>query len=96
MFSYFRGIQEDCCQLQAEYVHELLFNRLVKLSQKKVWLGELVITIAVDWDVKLKQTFLLYFFSNKLIKMLIFFQEYHQWHTVGIQIKHEQQATEIA
>ena len=77
-------------------MHELLFNRLVKLSQKKVWLGELVITIAVDWDVKLKQTFLLYFFSNKLIKMKIFFQEYYQWHTVGIQIKREQQATNVA
>ena len=30
-------------------VHEVLFNRLVKLAQEKVWLGER--TIAVDWDV---------------------------------------------
>ena len=33
------------------YVHKVLVNRLVKLSQKKVWLGELNrpdITIAVD------------------------------------------------
>ena len=54
--------------IQAEYVHEVLFNRLVKLSQKKVWLGELFITIAVDWDVKLKQTFLLYFYQINLSK----------------------------
>ena len=31
-------------------MHKLLVNRLVKLAQEKVWLGEL--TIAVDWDVK--------------------------------------------
>ena len=33
---------------------EVLVNRLFKLAQEKVWLGELtpVMTIAVDWDVK--------------------------------------------
>ena len=31
-------------------MHEILFNRLFKLAQEKVWLGEM--TIAVDWYVK--------------------------------------------
>ena len=33
-----------------KYVHEVLVNRLVKLAQEKVWLGEqrLSLTIAVD------------------------------------------------
>ena len=36
-------------------MHELLVNRLFKIGQGKVWLGELTVppmTIAVDWDVK--------------------------------------------
>ena len=31
-----------------KYVHEVLVNRLVKLVQEKVWLGELTVIIAVD------------------------------------------------
>ena len=42
-------------------MHKVLVNRLVKVAQEKVWLGELTrlnMTIAVDWDVNLqiKQT----------------------------------------
>ena len=39
-------------------MHEVLVNRLFKLAQEKVWLGELtvpVMTIAVDWDVQQQQ-----------------------------------------
>ena len=41
-----------------KYVHEVLVNVLVKLTQEKVWLGDLRrtdrpdMTIAVDWVVK--------------------------------------------
>ena len=36
-----------------KYVHKVMVNCLVKLTQKKVWLGDLTnMTIAVDWDVK--------------------------------------------
>ena len=34
---------KGCCQLQAQYVHKLLVNCLFKLTQEKVWLGELTI-----------------------------------------------------
>ena len=38
---------------ERKYVHEVLVNRLFKLTQKKLWLGDRpVMTIAVDWDVK--------------------------------------------
>ena len=33
------SFKNGCCQ----YVHEVLFNRLFKLAQKKVWLGELTV-----------------------------------------------------
>ena len=39
-------------------MHEVLVNRLFKLAQEKVWLGELtvpVMTIAVDCDVQQQQ-----------------------------------------
>ena len=37
-----------------KYVHKVMVNCLVKLTQEKVWLDELTnMTIAVDWDVKL-------------------------------------------
>ena len=35
--------KKGCCQLQPKYVHEVLINRLFKLAQEKVWLGELTI-----------------------------------------------------
>ena len=38
-----------------KYVQEVLVNRVVKKSGKRIWLDELIIsnmTIAVDWDVK--------------------------------------------
>ena len=37
---------------KGKYVHEVLVIPLVKLAQEKMWLGELTMTIAVDWDVK--------------------------------------------
>ena len=64
-------------------MHELLVNRLYKLAQETVWLGELTfppITIPVDWEVKRlnkqykqKHLFMLLllsavFFQNKLFK----------------------------
>ena len=35
------SFKKSCCQLQANYVLEVLFNCLFKLAQKKVWLGDL-------------------------------------------------------
>ena len=38
-----------------KYAHEALVNRLVKLVQEKLWLGEMTVPdmdIAVEWDVK--------------------------------------------
>ena len=49
---------KGCFSYKRKYVHKVLVNRLVKLVQEKVWLGEMTVppmTIAVDWDVK-KQT----------------------------------------
>ena len=37
------SFKKGCCQLQANYVHELLVNRIFKPAQEKVWLGELTI-----------------------------------------------------
>ena len=34
-------IQEGYISYKRKYVHEVLFNRFVKLAQEKVWLGEL-------------------------------------------------------
>ena len=37
------SFKNGCCQLETKYVHEVLVNRLFKLAQEKVWLGELTI-----------------------------------------------------
>ena len=44
--------KKGCFQLNGKYVHKVLVNCLVQLAQEKVWLGDLDMTIAVDWDVK--------------------------------------------
>ena len=37
-------------------MHKVMVNRLVKLAQEKVWLGDVTdqsdMTITVDWDLK--------------------------------------------
>ena len=44
------SIPDPCClsyfvvSYKRKYVHELLVNPLVKLSQEKVWLGELTVS----------------------------------------------------
>ena len=35
-----------------KYVHIVLVSCLVKLAQKKMWLGEQTVLTAVDWDIK--------------------------------------------
>ena len=35
------SFKKGCCQLQANFAHEVLVNRFFKLAQEKVWLGEL-------------------------------------------------------
>ena len=42
LLSSAESFKMGCCQLQAKYVHEVLVNRLFKLAQVKVWLGELI------------------------------------------------------
>ena len=37
------SFKKACCQLQAKYVQEVLVNRLFKLAQEKVLLGDLTI-----------------------------------------------------
>ena len=37
------SFKKGCCQLQAQYLHEVLVNCLFKLAQGKVWLGELTV-----------------------------------------------------
>ena len=37
------SFKKCCCQLQANYVHELLVNHLFKLAQEKVQLDELTV-----------------------------------------------------
>ena len=53
-FSSFRWFKKSCCQLQANYVHEVLANSLVKLAQESVvrWTDVLDMNIADVWDIK--------------------------------------------
>ena len=47
-------IQEGFLSVKQKYVHEVLINRFVKLSQEKSvvrWTDCLNMTIAVDWEV---------------------------------------------
>ena len=39
-----------------KYVHKVLVNRLFKLAQEKVWIGELTIAVALDLKQLNKQT----------------------------------------